>query len=81
MADKFLSRPDGKQRILGLDLARVKTKARERAVVVSAEIDRFTLFWTADQGSWSQWSRVLYELGVAAPLDGDWLALRERMTV
>src|SRR5689334_18901213 len=57
MADKYLSRQDGKQRILGIDLARVKTKAAERAVVVTAEIDRFTLFWSADDGSWGQWSR------------------------
>ena len=57
MADKFLSRQDGKQRILGIDLARVKTKTAERAVLVSAEIDRLTLFWTADDGSWNQWFR------------------------
>ena len=57
MADKFLSREDGKQKILGIDLARVETKDGERAVVVTAEIDRFTVFWTKADGSWSQLSR------------------------
>ena len=57
MADKFLSREDGKQKILGIDLARVETKDGERAVVVTAEIDRFTVFWTKADGSWSQRSR------------------------
>ena len=57
MADKFLSREDGKQKILGIDLARVETKDGERAVVVTAEIARFTVFWTKADGSWSQRSR------------------------
>ena len=57
MADKFLSREDGKQRILGIDLARVETMDGERAVVVTAEIDSFTVFWTKADGSWRQLSR------------------------
>ncbi len=63
MADKFLSREDGKQKILGIDLARVETKDGERAVVVTAEIDCFTMFWTKADGSWSQLSRKHDPLG------------------
>ena len=48
MADKFLSREDGKQKLLGIDLARVETQDGERAVVVTAAIDRFTVFWTLE---------------------------------
>ena len=56
MAFKFLSRPDAKQRILRIDLARTiapkDKKGAERAIVVTAEADRLTYFWNDKSGEW-----------------------------
>src|SRR5438045_2440625 len=56
MAFKFLCRPESKQRVLRIDLARpipVKDKkSAERAIVVTAEGDRLTYFWNDASGEW-----------------------------
>ena len=53
MAFKFLSRPEAKQRILRIDLARAVTgKKDERAIVVTAESSRLTYFWNHAAGEW-----------------------------
>jgi hypothetical protein len=56
MAFKFLNRPDSKQRILRIDLARTivpkDKKGTERAIIVTAEADRLTYFWNDRSGEW-----------------------------
>src|SRR5690349_15237653 len=51
MADKFLSRPDSKQRILRLDLSPVAPK-NDSALVVTAERRRLTYFVSDQSGVW-----------------------------
>jgi hypothetical protein len=57
VADRFLSRDDEKQLIVGLALARARTRIGERAIVATAERDRITVFWTRANGSWAHWTR------------------------
>ena len=52
MAEKFPSLPDVKQRVFSIDLARFPGAREERAVAVTAERGRITLFWSRVDGSW-----------------------------
>lgn len=70
MAFKFLSRPEAKQRILRIDLARTipakDKKGSERAVVVTAEADRLTYYWNDKSGDWPFHTRPHAPLRVLA---------------
>ena len=52
MAEKFPSLPNVKQRVFSIDLARFPGALEERAVAVTAERGRITLFWSRVDGSW-----------------------------
>ncbi len=65
MADKFLSRPDSKQRILRLDLSPVMP-TYESALVVTAELARLTYFVPDSSGVWQFTTRVHDPLEVVA---------------
>lgn len=73
MADKFLSRPDGKQRILRLDVSPVMP-ANESALVVTAEATRLTYFASDPSGVWQFATREHDALGSVAAGPDDTLA-------
>jgi hypothetical protein len=71
VAFKFLNRPEAKQRVLRIDLARTSISAKdkkdvERAIVVTAESDRLTYFWNDKSGDWSFHTRPHSPLTVLA---------------
>ncbi|HMN95631.1 MAG TPA: hypothetical protein PKC43_03065 [Phycisphaerales bacterium] len=57
MARKFLSLPSEKQRIVALEVARVRAGGESRGVAVASERGRLTLFSSRRDGEWAAWSR------------------------
>lgn len=57
MAEKFLGLENEKQRVIGLDIERFTDGDESRALVVTAERARLSLFWTSSDGAWRSWTR------------------------
>lgn len=58
MTDRFLGLEQGKQQVVGIDLERFGPSQASRAIVVTAERERLSLFWSRQNGSWGAWTRI-----------------------